>query len=118
MGKRRRAAKKVVKKVRQTVAKVFKCLFCNHDGAVTCQIDTRSMTGKLECSICGAKFQTSINTLTEPIDIFTEWLDETADLQAETAKGLVSRANNRMAQHVQAAHASEELARESRSDSD
>jgi len=101
----------VVKKVRQTVAKVFKCLFCNHDGAVTCQIDTRSMTGKLECSICGAKFQTSINTLTEPIDIFTEWLDETADLQAETAKGLVNRSNSRMAQAVVAMHASDQAAR-------
>lgn len=87
----------MVKKVRQTVAKVFKCLFCNHEAAVTCQIDIRSMTGKLECGICGAKFQTSINTLTEPIDIFTEWLDETADLQAETAKNLVNRVNNRQA---------------------
>jgi len=95
MGKRRRAAKKVVKKVRQTVAKVFKCLFCNHEAAVTCQIDVKTMTGKLECGICGAKFQTQINTLTEPIDIFTEWLDETADLQAEAAKNLVNRVNNR-----------------------
>lgn len=98
----------MVKKVRQTVAKVFKCLFCNHDGAVTCQIDTRSMTGKLECSICGAKFQTSINTLTEPIDIFTEWLDETADLQAETSKGLLGRGNSGMAQAVLAMHATDQ----------
>ncbi len=81
--------------MRQTVAKVFKCLFCNHEAAVTCQIDVRSMTGKLECGICGAKFQTQINTLTEPIDIFTEWLDETVDMQAEAAKNLINRANNR-----------------------
>lgn len=98
MGKRRRAAKKVVKKVRPTVAKVFKCLFCNHDGAVHCSIDIRSMTGKLECSVCGAKFQTQTNTLTEPIDIFTEWLDETADLQANAAKNMLNRVGNRTAQ--------------------
>lgn len=98
MGKRRRAAKKVVKKKRQTVAKVFKCLFCNHDNAVQCAIDIRSMTGKLECSICNAKFQTNINTLTEPIDIFTEWLDETSDLQAEAAKNLLNRGNSRQTQ--------------------
>ena len=53
------------------------------------------MTGKLECSVCEAKFQTQINTLTEPIDIFTEWLDETTDLQAEAAKNMVNRAQNR-----------------------
>lgn len=95
MGKRRRAAKKVVKKVRQTVAKVFKCLFCNHDGAVQCSIDLRSMTGKLECNVCGAKFQTQTHALTEPIDIFTEWLDTTADMQAESAKNILNRTNNR-----------------------
>ena len=98
MGKRRRAAKKVVKKKRQTVAKVFKCLFCNHDNAVQCSIDIRSMTGKLECSICNAKFQTQINTLTEPIDIFTEWLDETSDLQAEAAKNTLNRGASRQSQ--------------------
>jgi transcription elongation factor Elf1 len=93
MGKRRRAAKKVVKKVRPTVAKVFKCLFCNHDGAVQCQIDNRSMTGKLECTVCGAQFQTQTNTLTEPIDIFTEWLDETAEMQEQAAKNALTRGN-------------------------
>lgn len=103
MGKRRRAAKKVVKKKRPTVAKVFKCLFCNHEGAVQCSIDTRSMTGKLECSVCEAKFQTQINTLTEPIDIFTEWLDETSDMQNEAAKNMLNRAQNR--QSVQRAPA-------------
>jgi transcription elongation factor Elf1 len=95
MGKRRRAAKKVVKKKRATVAKVFKCLFCNIDDSVHCAIDIRSMTGKLECSVCEAKFQTQINTLTEPIDIFTEWLDETADMQAAEAKNILSKNTSR-----------------------
>ena len=47
MGKRRRAAKKVVKRVRPTVSKIFKCLFCNHEKAVQCKIDRDSMTGEL-----------------------------------------------------------------------
>ena len=42
------------------------------------------MTGDLHCSICDAKFQTQINTLTEPIDIFTEWLDEASEMQAQS----------------------------------
>lgn len=94
MGKRRRAAKKVVKKARPTVAKVFKCIFCNHDGSVNCKIDIRSMTGKLECTVCGAKYETSTNALTEPIDIFTEWLDSTAERQEEVAKNMLKRVNN------------------------
>jgi transcription elongation factor Elf1 len=64
MGKRRRAAKKVVKKVRQVVATVFKCPFCNHVKAVTCKLDTRSMTGALECTVCGVKWETAIHSLT------------------------------------------------------
>jgi transcription elongation factor Elf1 len=95
MGKRRRAAKTVVKKVRPTVAKVFKCLFCNHDGAVQCKIDIRTMSGTLECNVCGAKYQTQTHALTEPIDVYTEWLDVTAERQAEETKRLINRGNNR-----------------------
>ena len=40
------------------------------------------MTGSLSCNICEAKYQTQINSLTEPIDIFTEWLDEATEAQA------------------------------------
>jgi transcription elongation factor Elf1 len=40
------------------------------------------MTGSLACNICEAKYQTQINSLTEPIDIFTEWLDEATETQA------------------------------------
>jgi len=46
------------------------------------------MTGQLLCSVCDAKYQTRIHSLTEPIDVFTEWLDETADAQAKLTKRL------------------------------
>ena len=84
----------IVKKVRPTVAKVFKCLFCNTEKSVSCKIDRGSMTGELVCSICDAKFQTQINTLTEPIDIFTEWLDETVDIQTTEARNIHQRHRN------------------------
>mmetsp|Transcript_4139 Transcript_4139/g.4279 ORF Transcript_4139/g.4279 Transcript_4139/m.4279 type:complete len:96 (-) Transcript_4139:165-452(-) len=84
---RRKAAKKVVKKKKASVARVFKCLFCNHQDVVSCQMDMKSMTGELSCRICDAKFQTSINNLSDPIDVFSEWLDETSDRQAEESKG-------------------------------
>ena len=81
MGRRKKAAKKVVKKKKPEVPKVFKCLFCNHEEAVDCKLETKSMLGPvhsspsrplippgyLTCRICGASFQTTITTLTEPI---------------------------------------------------
>jgi transcription elongation factor Elf1 len=49
-------------------------------------LDYRSMTGSLQCGVCNAKFHTTINKLTEPIDVFTEWLDESADAQNRAAR--------------------------------
>lgn len=86
MGRRKKAAKKAVKKKRPTVAKVFKCLFCNHDKSVTCNLDIKTKVGELSCSVCDATYKTHIHDLSEPIDVFTEWLDETADAQAKAAK--------------------------------
>ncbi len=99
MGRRKKAAKKVVKKKRPIVSKVFKCLFCNHDKSVACTLDTKSMTGQLTCSVCDAKYQTRIHSLTEPIDVFTEWLDETADAQNKVAKKLITNTQPRAPKH-------------------
>ena len=93
MGRRKKAVKKVSRRIKYTVAKVFKCLFCNHDKSVTCQLDTKSMAGYLSCSVCDAKFQAQINSLTEPIDIFTEWLDETTEVQAKAARNMLNKTN-------------------------
>jgi len=88
MGRRKKAAKKVVKKKRPTVPTKFKCLFCNHEGSVSCKLDFNTMTGSLSCRICDEKYETYINTLTEPVDLFSEWLDETSERQKEDARGL------------------------------
>lgn len=81
MGRRKKAAKKVVKKKTATVPKIFKCIFCNHDDSVECKLDFRVMIGELKCRICGEGFQTTIHSLTDPIDVFSEWLDETQEKQ-------------------------------------
>ena len=86
----------VKKKVRPEVDTVFKCLFCNHEKSVVCKLNLTSMIGDLVCRICDAKFETQINSLTDPIDVFSEWLDEAQDLQEEELRrqqhGLPSRA--------------------------
>ncbi len=82
-----------MKRIKYVVAKTFKCLFCNHEKSVSCSMDVKSMSGYLKCSVCDAKFQTQINSLTEPIDIFTEWLDETTEVQAKIANNMLNKAN-------------------------
>lgn len=52
MGRRKKAAKKVAKKKRPTVARTFKCLFCNHEDVVSCRLDMKSMTGEYAISNC------------------------------------------------------------------
>ncbi|KAJ1414897.1 transcription elongation factor Elf1 like-domain-containing protein [Ochromonadaceae sp. CCMP2298] len=98
MGKRRRAAKKVVKKVKQVVAKVFKCPFCNHEKAVQCKLDRRSDTAALDCTVCGVAWETSINKLSEPIDVYTDWLDEIHAVNEENATNIQRQTEKRQAE--------------------
>lgn len=81
MGRRKKAVKKAVKKKGLGVPKVFKCISCNHDESVECKLDFRAMLGDLNCRVCGESYQTTINSLTDPIDVFSEWLDETQEQQ-------------------------------------
>ena len=83
MGRRKKAVKKAVKKKKLVVAKVFKCLFCSSDKSVACLLDGKAAVGKLECGICKAKYRTRINSLSEPIDVFTEWLDATYEANSK-----------------------------------
>lgn len=85
MGRRKTKAKKVVKKKKMTVATQFKCLFCNHEGSVSCKMNTNIMIGELVCRICDAKFETHIHSLSDPIDVFSEWLDAADEQQQKIA---------------------------------
>jgi len=59
-----------------TLAKEFKCPFCANDNVVGCTMDFKSGIGKLECRLCGASYSMPIHHLHEPIDVFSEWLDD------------------------------------------
>ena len=74
---RRKASQKKLKKKRPTVATVFKCLFCNHERSVECTLKHKEKIGLLKCRICGEEYQTRIHYLSEPIDVYSEWLDAT-----------------------------------------
>eukprot|EP01041_Mallomonas_annulata_P003109 gene3109-6112_t len=75
MGRRKKAAKKVVKKKKAEVPTVFKCPFCNHEAAVECKLDMKNRIGDVSCRICGSAYQTTITYLSAPVDVFHEWVD-------------------------------------------
>lgn len=92
MGRRKKAVKKAVKRKRPVVATTFKCIFCHQDKTVQCSLNHKSMTGQLLCTACRVTWTTKINSLSEPIDVFTEWLDETMKAQENAVKRVAARA--------------------------
>lgn len=75
MGRRAKKAPVQTKK-RPTLAKRFKCPFCANEDVVEAKMDFRSGIGALNCRLCGASYQMPIHHLHEPIDVFSEWLDD------------------------------------------
>ncbi|KAL2632047.1 hypothetical protein R1flu_016733 [Riccia fluitans] len=77
MGKRKSIAKAQRPKKRQEkLAEVFKCPFCNHAESVECTIFKKEQLGVLFCRICREVFKAITHALSEPIDVYSDWLDE------------------------------------------
>ncbi|KAK6205119.1 transcription elongation factor Elf1 like-domain-containing protein [Scheffersomyces amazonensis] len=87
MGKRKSSARKPVKKVKQVLDTTFTCLFCNHEKSVICTLDKKNSLGELHCKICGQSFQTTINSLSQPVDIYSDWIDACEDLAEDADVG-------------------------------
>ncbi|CCE86949.1 Piso0_005473 [Millerozyma farinosa CBS 7064] len=94
MGKRK-TARKPQKKLKVKLDEVFSCLFCNHERSVICTLDKKNSLGELHCKVCGQSFQTAINSLSQPVDIYSDWIDACEDLaeEAEANGGLASDGN-------------------------
>lgn len=52
-----------------------KGVFCNHEKSIECKLDRLHNIGSLQCRVCGVQWQTRINHLSEPVDIFSDWID-------------------------------------------
>ncbi|MBW0506891.1 hypothetical protein O181_046606 [Austropuccinia psidii MF-1] len=77
MGKRKAARKPGKKAKLKPLDKVFRCLFCQHAGVVHCKLDRQEMVSRIECARCAQHFETKIDHLTEPIDVYSAWIDAT-----------------------------------------
>jgi transcription elongation factor Elf1 len=54
----------------------FKCPFCEDPDSVECKLTKKVMIAGIICHTCKANYKTSIDKLSEPIDVYHEWLDE------------------------------------------
>ncbi|GME97891.1 unnamed protein product [Ambrosiozyma monospora] len=49
-------------------------------------MDKKTNIGTLNCKICGQSFQSPINSLSQPIDIYSDWVDACEAVAEELAK--------------------------------
>ena len=83
-GKRKRA-KPPPKKAKPKVAQIFDCPFCGKTSSCACRMDLEHSIGSINCDGCGAKYQMRISNLTDPIDIYSEWIDKSDQVNAGNA---------------------------------
>ncbi|CEP62039.1 Elf1p LALA0_S04e06370g [Lachancea lanzarotensis] len=82
MGKRKKSSRGPAKKVVQRLDATFNCLFCNHERSVTCTLDKKNSIGSLSCKVCGQTFQTHVNALSQPVDVYSDWFDAVEEVNA------------------------------------
>ncbi|KZC10260.1 PREDICTED: transcription elongation factor 1 homolog [Dufourea novaeangliae] len=69
------------KKAIQPLDTQFNCPFCNHEKSCEVKMDKPRNTARITCRVCLEDFQTTINLLSEPLDVYNDWIDacETAN---------------------------------------
>lgn len=66
---------KLYKKIKSKVPTRFDCPVCYHPKTVECKMDRKKMKGQATCRMCDASFGMDINHLSDPVDVFYEWID-------------------------------------------
>jgi transcription elongation factor Elf1 len=84
----------VVTKKKVKLSKRFKCPFCANEDVVECKMDFKAGIGSLSCRLCGAAYQMPIHHLHEPIDVFSEWLDDCEAAQGGGAAAAAAANDN------------------------
>ncbi|XP_056265421.1 transcription elongation factor 1 homolog [Pseudoliparis swirei] len=53
----------------------FTCPFCNHEKSCDVKMERTRNTGIISCAVCLEEFQTPITYLSEPVDVYSDWID-------------------------------------------
>ncbi|KAL6606686.1 hypothetical protein ACP70R_042339 [Stipagrostis hirtigluma subsp. patula] len=77
MGKRKSRTAKLAAQPRKApkLDTAFACPFCNHAGSVECRIDLKDRIAEASCFVCKEAYSTTAHALTEPVDVYSEWID-------------------------------------------
>ncbi|RDX56660.1 Elf1-domain-containing protein [Polyporus arcularius HHB13444] len=103
MGKRKKSSRKpTAPRKKDTLETNFTCLFCHHDKSVSVRINRKEGVAQLLCKICDQRYQSKANHLTEPIDIYSEWIDaaDAAEKEATTTRRPVASSSRPRAPSV------------------
>ncbi|CAJ0745527.1 19349_t:CDS:2 [Entrophospora sp. SA101] len=76
MGKKK-TKRKIKPKKKLVLETQFDCVICNHERSVDVKMQKEAKVGILSCRICNSAFQATINPLSDPIDVYSEWVDYT-----------------------------------------
>jgi len=53
----------------------FNCPFCNHEKSCEVKMDRCKNVGRIFCRICLEEYTNTINYLSEPLDVYSDWID-------------------------------------------
>ncbi|KAF2184685.1 Elf1-domain-containing protein [Zopfia rhizophila CBS 207.26] len=96
MGKRKKSSRKPQgPKKKEKLPTTFQCLFCNHENSVSVTIEKKIGVGNLQCKVCGQTFQTNINYLSAPVDVYADWIDACDAVAKEAAGGATEKSSYR-----------------------
>ncbi len=86
---KRKSSKPPPKKIMPRVDTTFSCPFCNHSKAVVAKMDHLTENGLVECTVCGQKYSCKITSLSEPIDVYSDWIDACERANSES-RGVIN----------------------------
>ncbi|XP_044576593.1 transcription elongation factor 1 homolog [Cotesia glomerata] len=53
----------------------FTCPFCNHEKSCEVKMDKARKAARICCRICLEDYQTTVNVLSDPLDVYNDWID-------------------------------------------
>ncbi|GAB0498301.1 hypothetical protein MMPV_009642 [Pyropia vietnamensis] len=76
MGKRKKATKPAPKAKAPKLDTCFDCILCEHEQCVDAVLLRSQKVGSVECRVCHVRHEMAITALDEPIDVYSNWVDE------------------------------------------
>ncbi|KAI9173047.1 hypothetical protein H9P43_007178 [Blastocladiella emersonii ATCC 22665] len=106
MGKRK-SSRKPVAKVKTRLPTVFNCPYCNHEKSIEVKLDKPNRIGTVKCRVCHETWQTNINALSAPVDVYSDWIDACEAAQTQHEEEATYRGSDSAGRAGGAGHADE-----------